>query len=127
MKKTPAAGFTGPEMGRPIQWLPAHSPPTNRPPGVSRGMTIWGQPPHFRSLALKNRVIRASRPCPGGAESGWRSLDWELEYARAGVGAVISARAEVCPGAGSALDALSLQGEEALARWQQHVGRIHAY
>jgi 2,4-dienoyl-CoA reductase-like NADH-dependent reductase (Old Yellow Enzyme family) len=90
-------------------------------------MTTWGTPLHCRSLQLKNRILRASRAYPTGAGDEWRSLDWELEYARAGVGAIISARAEVCAPSRPHPDVLTIHGDEAIARWQRHVGRVHAY
>ena len=90
-------------------------------------MTIWGTPLRFRSLQLKNRVLRASRSSPAEAGAEWRSLEWELEYARAGVGAVVSARADVLAPVRPEPDALAIHGDEAIARWQQHVGRVHAY
>jgi len=90
-------------------------------------MSLWGSPLRFRSLQIKNRVFRASRSHPAAVESGWRSLDWELEYARAGVGAIVSARAEVRAPGGLGPDALTIHGDESISRWQQHVGRVHAY
>ena len=90
-------------------------------------MTPWGTPLRFRSLQIKNRILRASRSPRAGMGGQWRSLDWELEYARAGVGAVVSARAEVRPPARPVPETLAIHGDEAIARWQQHVGRIHAY
>jgi 2,4-dienoyl-CoA reductase-like NADH-dependent reductase (Old Yellow Enzyme family) len=90
-------------------------------------MTPWGSPLPFRALQLKNRVLRASRPCPPRAGTPWSALDWELEYARAGVGAIISDRAEVFAPWRPGPDALAIHGDEAITRWQEHVGRVHAY
>ncbi|HEY8211061.1 MAG TPA: hypothetical protein VIG99_26440 [Myxococcaceae bacterium] len=90
-------------------------------------MSIWGESLRFRSLEIKNRVFRASRAYARGAEAGWSPLDWELKYARAGVGAIISARVEVCPAAGSARNGPAIHEDEAIGPWQPWVGRIHAY
>ena len=57
-------------------------------------MITWNSPFSFRSLKIANRVIRASRTC---------SLAWELRFAEAGVGAIISPCIPI-PRAGESVD-----------------------
>lgn len=60
----------------------------------------------FRSFSIKSRVIRAS--------ACLSSMDWELRFAQAGVGAIISACVRALP-------------DHVFCAWQEHIGRVHAY
>jgi 2,4-dienoyl-CoA reductase-like NADH-dependent reductase (Old Yellow Enzyme family) len=81
-------------------------------------------PLQFRNLELKNRVIRAgyspTQDDTVGRFIAAACFDWELKFAEAGVGAIISPRAVVRPaGLPSELPAIH-------PCWQEHVGQVHA-
>ncbi|HYV47838.1 MAG TPA: tRNA-dihydrouridine synthase [Myxococcaceae bacterium] len=78
-------------------------------------MVAVESPLKFRNLEIKNRVIRA------GSSPAAACFGWELRFAEAGVGAIISPRAAVRPmGLPTELPAVH-------PSWREHVGRVHAY
>jgi 2,4-dienoyl-CoA reductase-like NADH-dependent reductase (Old Yellow Enzyme family) len=86
-------------------------------------MVAVERPLKFRNLEIKNRVIRAGYS-PARDDKAGRiapsTFDWELKFAEAGVGAIISPRAVVRPtGLPSELPAVH-------PCWQEHVGQVHA-
>jgi 2,4-dienoyl-CoA reductase-like NADH-dependent reductase (Old Yellow Enzyme family) len=87
-------------------------------------MVQFDQPLQFRNLAIKNRVIRAGYS-PTHDDRPERvilaSFDWELRFAEAGAGAIISPRAVVRP-VGLATEIPAVH-----PCWQEHVGRVHAH
>src|SRR4051794_36084154 len=92
------------------------------PPG-GHVMDQFAQPLEFRTLKTKNRIFRAGYS-PVGDDLPERALlaafDWELRFAEAGVGAIISPRTVVRPaGLPSELPAIH-------PCWQEHVGQVHA-
>jgi len=80
-------------------------------------------PLKFRNLEIKNRVIRAGYSPTHDAMGRFAAacFDWELRFAEAGVGALISPLAVVRPmGLPSELPAIH-------PSWQKHVGQVHAF
>lgn len=76
-------------------------------------MVQFAQPLEFRTLKLKNRVLRAGHTPVCDDQPGSllpASLDWELRFAEAGVGAIISPRVPAIP-----------------PSMQEHVRQVHAH
>lgn len=87
-------------------------------------MVAVESPLSFRNLEIKNRVIRAGySPAQDGkaGPTATASFDWELKFAEAGVGMIISPRAVVRP-SGLATDLPAIH-----PCWQEHVGQVHAF
>ena len=82
------------------------------------------RPLKLRNLEIPNRVIRAGYSPTQDGKVGYSlatCFDWELKFAEAGVGAIISPRAVVRPaGLPSEIPAIH-------PCWQEHVGQVHAY
>ncbi|HVE81307.1 MAG TPA: hypothetical protein VND93_00600, partial [Myxococcales bacterium] len=78
------------------------------------------QPLQLPHLRLENRVVRASVTSQGG-------IEWELRFARAGVGAIISPFIPVMPMAHPPAGCSSLHRLDAFPIWQDLIGRVHAH
>lgn len=87
-------------------------------------MVAVESPLKFRNLELENRVIRAGYSPTQDGKAGppaTACFDWELKFAEAGVGMIVSPRAVVRPlGLATELPAIH-------PCWQEHVGQVHAF
>jgi 2,4-dienoyl-CoA reductase-like NADH-dependent reductase (Old Yellow Enzyme family) len=96
---------------------------------VSPSSTIF-EPLRFRNLTVKNRILRSS------VAGRWDNYDgsgtptrinWDLKFARGGVGAVISSNAPVHPRGRLVPGYALIDRDDRVPFWRELVRRVHEY
>jgi 2,4-dienoyl-CoA reductase-like NADH-dependent reductase (Old Yellow Enzyme family) len=88
------------------------------------------EPLRFRTLELKNRVLRSSLAGRFNDYDGMGSpihVNWDLKFARGGVGAIISSNAPVHPRGLIVPNYAHIDRDETIPFWRDLVRRVHEH
>jgi 2,4-dienoyl-CoA reductase-like NADH-dependent reductase (Old Yellow Enzyme family) len=88
------------------------------------------QPLRFRTLEVKNRVLRSSLAGRFNTYDGMGSpihINWDLKAARGGVGAIVSSNAPVHPRGHIVPNYAHIDRDETIPFWRELVRRVHEH
>jgi 2,4-dienoyl-CoA reductase (NADPH2) len=88
------------------------------------------EPLRFRNLELKNRVLRSSLAGRFNDYDGMGTpihMNWDLKFARGGVGAIISSNAPVHPRGLIVPNYAHIDRDETVSFWRELVRRVHEH
>ena len=93
-------------------------------------MSLVFEPLRFRTLEVPNRVFRSSLAGRFNAYDGMGSvthMNWDLRFARGGVGAIISSNAPVHPRGLIVPNYAHIDRDETIPFWRELVRRVHEH
>jgi 2,4-dienoyl-CoA reductase-like NADH-dependent reductase (Old Yellow Enzyme family) len=93
-------------------------------------MSVVFEPLRFRTLEVKNRVMRSSLAGRFNNYDGTGTethMNWDLKFARGGVGAIISSNAPVHPRGLIVPNYAHIDADETVPFWRELVRRVHEH